>query len=875
VSVLVRPYDYLLDGASGWSEVLALGVDAGDALTLRRSPSTDGAIDTATAIVERLRPKGVAALSDAVYIADETRGVIWLWEACCLLRALPEMGAEAGGPRKIAAPSALVVRNGADLIVLDERAATLHAFTLPDLALRRVVQPAIRSHPPHPGGDWEPVDLAACPDGALLVADRRGHVWRLDFQLRTDRYYRGALPEDFEPTRMAVDAEGFAYLAGTEGELIILNPRGVLVPGPEQLEARTAEWVGTHYGPDDEALPSAAQVNLRAERRKEARRALLPGDLASRLESVAALASSESTDWRSWYRAVLPSFVADRLGLPRLVPDRVGSVSLAALRPGGSPCECAPVATGLVVDGTGALKLGDAAVEHVVRLLVGSEPLTVMGSQPLTSGVVGALIDQLDPVAPDAAHLDRVFDTAQRRAAVTAVSEAVGFEPGDEHVRPSPLDSAVGGLQRWLHTASVSQLVQSVVDAAVVDATGSAVLGPDALASTIDLASALTTGGPPLTAPLDLRPFVREGVVQLGPLDSGRLGNTWHRVVLDQELPQRTSTQLFAFTSDVDRPDITATTLPETPDEPPWLAARINADEWLVQCPPGRFLHLAVVLKGTDDVTPTVSSISVYRTRHSSLKFLPAAYLEDPEGASTLDRLLSLTDTIYDEIETRIEEFTMQLGPGSADPEFLPWLASWFDLSFDPSWSLAQRRRILGEIVDIYRWRGTRRGLTKLLVLHTGLEGGLPRLVENRCARARLEHRRWIGQQSDPCGFTVLLPATAIDDENKARAIDRLLRDNIPAHADFCLRPVVPGVRLADATVAGSVVGFDTLVGGTRRWQLPVDSRSGPGSPLGRGLPGDPVSRSQGIRVGGPGHASRTAHTDSRQATCSYQEDRS
>ena len=445
--------------------------------------------------------------------------------------------------------------------------------------------------------------------------------------------------------------------------------------------------------------------------------------------------------------------------------------------------------------------------------------------------------------------------------------------PAEEDDRPGALVEAVEALRRWLDPTLLTWVVETVIDAAVVDAAGRPVLGPDALAAITDLIAAPTTGGPPLTAPPDLRPYVRQGVIQFDPLDSGRLGNRWHRVVLELELPQRTSTQLFAFTSDVDRPDVLATTLPESPDQSPWLAARTNADEWLVQCPPGRFLHLAVVLKGTDDLTPTVSSVTVYRTRNSTLQFLPAAYVDDPDGASTLDRLLSLTDTIFAEIETRIEDFPKQLGAESADPEFLPWLASWFDLTFDSSWNDEQRRRVLAEIIDIYRWRGTKRGLTKLLALHTGMVGPLPRLVENRCAHARPEFERWVGD-TDPCAFIVVLPATAIENKNDAGSIEQLLRDNIPAHTDFCLRPVVPGVRLGDATNVGSVVGFDTLVGGRRQWRLPAEDASWPGSPLGRGLPDDPVPRSQGIRVGGPGHASRAPRADSYQATCSDQKDR-
>lgn len=880
MSVLVRPYDFLLDGAVGWDESLTLGTEAGAALTLRRQPSTGGAIDTAAAVIERLRPKGVVALRDTVYVADDTRGVVWTWAPCCPLHELPEVGAEAGGRRRVGHPAALAVRNGSDLVVLDARAATLHVFTIPDLALRRVVGPALRSHPPLPGGDWEPIDVAVAPDGSLLLADRRSHVWRLDFQLRPDRYFAGALPAGTVPTRIEVDHEGYAHVADTGGGVSMLDPRGVLVPGPDELDDRSLAWVEQQYPVDDDPLPSDAFAARHVERLRVARRALLPGDLAHRLE-VATDLDADPVDWSPGYQAVLPGFVAERLGGARLVPDRDGVVSLLAERSSDTSCSCPPLETELVIDRTGALDLGEAAVEHVLRLVFGSGPPSTLGSQPL-EGIIAVLIELVGVAGH--AHLDPVFDRARRDAALHAIGHALAVladagtesvtDPHGEAPQPpdcpddDPLVEPVDALARWLHPASLTDLVAAVVDRAVLDASGRPVLGPDALASIVALAATLTVGGPPLTAPPDDRPFVRQGVVQLSPLDAGVLGNVWHRVVVDQTLPQRTSAQVFAFTSDVDRPDVSAEMLIDAPEQHPWRSARVNASEWLVQCPPGRFLHLAMVLKGTDDLTPVISSITVYRTRSSSLGFLPAAYRHDPESASALDRLLSLTDTIFHEIETVIDDFPRQLAAASADPEFLPWLASWFDLTFDPSWDDGQRRRILASVVELYRWRGTKRGLTMLLELHTGLEGGLPRLVENRCARGSSELEEWV-DAADPCAFTVLLPAEAVQTAEDAASIDRVLRGSIPAHTDFCLRPVVPGVRLRDDAHAGSVVGFDTLVGGVRRWRLPHDP-GWPGSRLGRGLPDDPVSRSRGIRVGGPGYVSRVP-----PAPCSHEEDRS
>ena len=55
--------------------------------------------------------------------------------------------------------------------------------------------------------------------------------------------------------------------------------------------------------------------------------------------------------------------------------------------------------------------------------------------------------------------------------------------------------------------------------------------------------------------------------------------------MLDEDLPERTSAQLYAFTSDVDRPDILATTLVESPDQPPWIASRMQDFFGLARAP--------------------------------------------------------------------------------------------------------------------------------------------------------------------------------------------------------------------------------------------------------------------------------------------------
>ncbi|MEU6716713.1 phage tail protein [Nonomuraea sp. NPDC046802] len=55
--------------------------------------------------------------------------------------------------------------------------------------------------------------------------------------------------------------------------------------------------------------------------------------------------------------------------------------------------------------------------------------------------------------------------------------------------------------------------------------------------------------------------------------------------------------------------------------------------------------------------------------------------------------------------------------PARTPEDFLPWLAGWLGLELRPGWSAAQRRRVVAQIMDLHRVRGTTRGLAGLLDL--------------------------------------------------------------------------------------------------------------------------------------------------------------
>jgi phage tail-like protein len=97
---------------------------------------------------------------------------------------------------------------------------------------------------------------------------------------------------------------------------------------------------------------------------------------------------------------------------------------------------------------------------------------------------------------------------------------------------------------------------------------------------------------------------------------------------------------------------------------------------------------------------------------------LPAMYLED----SFVQRLTAALDEVVAPILNSLDNLDAYLDPDLAPEDFLQWLGGWVGLALDESWPAARRRALLAEAADLYRVRGTARGLAAFLRLLTGAE---------------------------------------------------------------------------------------------------------------------------------------------------------
>ena len=240
------------------------------------------------------------------------------------------------------------------------------------------------------------------------------------------------------------------------------------------------------------------------------------------------------------------------------------------------------------------------------------------------------------------------------------------------------------------------------------------VTGPDLW---FDLHGRATAGPAPVTHLYDAA-----RTVVLGPLDSQIDQCTWHRVVLEGELPSGCTVGVDTFTAQVPLSAAEVGGLPEQAWETRLSATGFDAGLWdgLVRGPVGRYLWLRLRLAGPGSATPRLEEVVVEFPRISLRRHLPGVYGAEPTSADFTDRLLAIFDRSLRDVERRIDDL-----PALFDPQathHLDWLASWIGIVPDHRFAEQLRRDIVANARHLLDLRGTATGLRELLVVALGFD---------------------------------------------------------------------------------------------------------------------------------------------------------
>jgi phage tail-like protein len=148
------------------------------------------------------------------------------------------------------------------------------------------------------------------------------------------------------------------------------------------------------------------------------------------------------------------------------------------------------------------------------------------------------------------------------------------------------------------------------------------------------------------------------------------------------------------------------------------------------------------------------------RSRYT--QHLPAIF----QDADFLGRMLLIFEAIWEPLEQRQEHIAMYFSPATGPAQMLAWMAEWLNLELDSHWPERRRRELLREAMQLYWWRGTRYGLTRMLEICT-------------------DQPVKITEDPDrPFVFRIMIPART---DVSRDFIERLVRAHKPAHVGYVL----------------------------------------------------------------------------------------
>ncbi|HVT11701.1 MAG TPA: phage tail protein [Fimbriimonadaceae bacterium] len=182
---------------------------------------------------------------------------------------------------------------------------------------------------------------------------------------------------------------------------------------------------------------------------------------------------------------------------------------------------------------------------------------------------------------------------------------------------------------------------------------------------------------------------------------------------------------------------------------------------------------------------------SLYREALHDLREDVGGYQDPP----FFERYLRGFEDTFEPLQATLEQLDTLFGPYSTPSDFLLWLGTWVVMPLDENWPEMRRRKLIAEAVELYRWRGTKRGLSRYLEIYCGVK---PEINDQPVEGMRLGPDAKLGTKATVLGdvpphtfvVTIALPDNAKINE---QTIHDIIRYEKPAHTAYALRVVRRG----------------------------------------------------------------------------------
>ena len=287
-------------------------------------------------------------------------------------------------------------------------------------------------------------------------------------------------------------------------------------------------------------------------------------------------------------------------------------------------------------------------------------------------------------------------------------------------------------------------------------------------------------------------------------LDSFEAGTVWHRMLCRRFEAQHTAVQISYYTAEqlvfenqeerVDLQEIIRSeelSLSEKKERLlPFLRCQFPfVPDILLHGMQGRYLWFLLEIYPQAEEEIRLGDFQVYFPAQSWKDYLPELYQKEMGNNSFLDRYLSVFQSLYDDLGTQIRNLTNCLDQGSAEPEYLEWLADWLNVEEPYMWTEKQLRFLLEHIMEFYGARGTRRGIELFVELYTGEKPFVIEWEEWEGFRENIGQGRLLSAlyPNDPGSFTVLVREGCIPGYKEHQALLRMIERLKPVQLELQL----------------------------------------------------------------------------------------
>ncbi len=237
----------------------------------------------------------------------------------------------------------------------------------------------------------------------------------------------------------------------------------------------------------------------------------------------------------------------------------------------------------------------------------------------------------------------------------------------------------------------------------------------------------------------------------------------------------------------------------------------LNPRDILLHEVQGRYLWFCIELFGQGEESPAISHMKIYLPRQSWLGYLPEVYQMDPASKSFVERYLNMFQSLYTDLEQKIEKVACYFDPDVVEGEFLQWLAQWLDIDDSYLWTEDQLRYLTKNGVRLYKMRGTRQAVSDMVALYLGED---PYIVEHYQLEGSEGEIRTSGLLARLYGdnsyyFTVVVPERCVPTVKEHKTLLKIIESAKPAHMEANVVVLKPYIFLDKYSYLGmnSVLG--------------------------------------------------------------------